>query len=190
MRVAVLWTSLSGYMNACLKELASRPGVDLFVGHSRIDSDAPYDEELFGWMKRRLTWRDEGDFERLQAALIEFDPEVVVVAGWHVPLYRRIMKSLDGRCARLMTMDNRWTGSLRQRLGALVSSHHVLPLADAAWVPGHHQFNFARKIGFPVRADRSWFSLLRALSLFHALRGTNPESIVRCLTPLFLSVEW
>jgi glycosyltransferase involved in cell wall biosynthesis len=150
-RVAVLWTSLSGYMNACLKELAGRPGVDLFVGHSRIYSDAPYKEELFGWMEHRLMWQDEDDFERLKAALVEFDPEVVVVAGWHVPLYRRIMKFLDGRALRLMTMDNRWTGSMRQRIGATVASRHVLPMADAAWVPGHHQFNFAHRIGFPIQ---------------------------------------
>ena len=179
MRVAVLWTSLSGYMNACLKELASRPGVDLFVGHSRIFSDAPYDEELFGWMKNRLMWQDEGDFERLKAALTKFDPEVVVVAGWHVPLYRRIMKYLDGRCLRLMTMDNRWTGSLRQRIGASVGPLHVLPMADAAWVPGHHQFNFARRIGFPVQRI-----LHGSLSCEHEAFSAIYEERIRSGSPL------
>ena len=179
MRVAVLWTSLSGYMNACLKELANRPGVDLFVGHSRIYSDAPYDEELFGWIKNRLVWQDEGDFEKLKAALTQFDPEVVVVAGWHVPLYRRIMKFLDGRCLRLMTMDNRWTGSFRQRIGASVSSRHVLPMADAAWVPGHHQFNFASKIGFPVQRI-----VHGSLSCEHEAFSALYEDRVRSKSPL------
>jgi glycosyltransferase involved in cell wall biosynthesis len=150
-RVAVLWTCLSGYLNACLKELASRPDVDLFVAHSEINSEAPYNVELFEWMKKRVTWRDEADFGRLQAELTEFNPEVVVVAGWHAPIYRRIMRPLKGRCLRLMTMDNRWNGTLKQRLGAVVSPFHVLPLTDAAWVPGYHQTNFARRLGFPVR---------------------------------------
>lgn len=151
MRIAVLWTGLSGYLNACLRELASRPGVELFVAHSGIKNEAPYDPSIFVWMKHEVIWQSEGDYERLHAELTAFDPELVVVAGWHVPLYRRIMKPLKGRCLRLMTMDNRWSGTAKQWLGSLTSSTYVLPYADAAWVPGHHQANFARKMGFVPR---------------------------------------
>jgi len=149
-RVAVLWTGLSGYLNACLRELASRPGVELFVAHEATSSEAPYEEGLFAWMKNEVVWRDERDFDRLHTRLEAFSPDVVVVAGWHVPIYRRIMKPLKGRCLRLMTMDNYWKGTLRQRLGTIVSARYVLPMADAAWVPGHHQANFARRLGFPL----------------------------------------
>ena len=96
MRVAVLWTGLSGYLNACLRELASRPGVELFVAHSEPNSQAPYDVGQFSWMKNEVMWRGAEDFARLQSSLAAFNPQVVVVAGWHVPLYRRIMKSLKG----------------------------------------------------------------------------------------------
>jgi glycosyltransferase involved in cell wall biosynthesis len=150
-RIAVLWTGLSGYLNACLRELASRPGVELFVAHSEIKNEAPYDPGIFSWIKHEVVWQNSGDYERLHSELTAFDPEVVVVAGWHVPLYRRIMKPLKGRCLRLMTMDNRWSGTARQWLGSLTATTYVLPYADAAWVPGHHQANFARKMGFPLR---------------------------------------
>lgn len=150
MRIAVLWTGLSGYLNACLRELASRPGVELFVAHSEIDSQAPFDESLFSWMKQGVVWRDERDMPLVQSRLAAFDPELVVVAGWHVPIYRRLLKPLKGRCLRLMTMDNYWKGTPRQRLGTIVSARYVLPLADAAWVPGHHQATFARKLGFSL----------------------------------------
>jgi glycosyltransferase involved in cell wall biosynthesis len=151
MRVAVLWTGLSGYLNACLRELASRPGVELFVAHSESNSQAPYDKNQFKWMKHEVVWRGVEDFAMLQFKLHAFDPQVVVVAGWHVPIYRLIMKSLKGRCLRIMAMDNRWSGTAKQWLGSFIASIHVLPYADAAWVPGHHQANFARKLGFPLR---------------------------------------
>jgi glycosyltransferase involved in cell wall biosynthesis len=150
-RVAVLWTGLSGYMNACLRELASRPGVELFVAHAEIKDGAPFDEAMFDWIKNRVIWKDKGDYERLSSQLTAFNPQVIVVAGWHVPLYRKILKTMGGRCLRLMTMDNRWSGSLKQRLGTLISSRYVLPLTDAAWVPGFHQAVFASKLGFASR---------------------------------------
>ena len=45
MRIAVLWTTLSGYLNACMKELASRDGVELFVSHQAPLQQAPFDDE-------------------------------------------------------------------------------------------------------------------------------------------------
>lgn len=152
MRVAVLWTGLSGYLNACLRELASRPGVELFVAHSVPDNEAPFDSGMFAWMEKRVMWRDGRDFELVQSGLASFDPELVVVAGWHVPIYRRILKPLKGRCLRLMTMDNCWNGTLKQWVGSLISPFYVLPIADAAWVPGVRQATFAKHLKFPIRS--------------------------------------
>jgi hypothetical protein len=41
-KIAVLWTGLSGYFNSCLRELCSRDGVEIMVVHSAPASDAPY----------------------------------------------------------------------------------------------------------------------------------------------------
>jgi len=46
MRIAILWTRLSGYLNVCLKELASREGVEIFVSHEVAGSDAPFDDSI------------------------------------------------------------------------------------------------------------------------------------------------
>ena len=174
MRVAVLWTGLSGYLNACLRELASRPGVELFVAHSEPNSQAPYDVGQLSWMKNEVMWRGAEDFARLQSSLAAFNPQVVVVAGWHVPLYRRIMKSLKGRCLRIMTMDNRWSGTTKQWLGSFVASFHVLPYADAAWVPA-----ITRQIS-PASSDS--LSRISSTAPFpvnnrHFRRSTKKESV-------------
>ena len=66
MRVAFLWNILSGYHNACLKELASRDGTEIFVCHEAFSSTAPYDESQFAWMKKRIAWRTSSDLNNLQ----------------------------------------------------------------------------------------------------------------------------
>ena len=148
MRIAVLWTTLSGYLNACLKELASRDGVELFVGHNEFDNDAPYGEEQFEWISRRVVWPSNQGHDLLDKELATFGPEILVIAGWHIPAYRKIARLYANRCWRVMVMDNPWRSTLRQHLGAIGAPLYVRPLADAVWLPGERQAVFARKMGF------------------------------------------
>jgi glycosyltransferase involved in cell wall biosynthesis len=73
---------------------------------------------------------------------------VIVFAGWTIPAYRRAAKHWKGRALRIMTMDNPWKGTPKQRLGALTAGIYIHPLADAVWVPGERQTTFARAMGF------------------------------------------
>lgn len=148
MKVAVLWTGLSGYLNACLKELASREGVELFVCHQALSEDAPFDENQFKWILNRFQWERPGDLQALGPRLQEFAPEILVIAGWHVPVYRKLARAYAGKSWRVMVMDNPWTGSLKQWLGVCTAPIYLQPLADAAWLPGERQAIFAKKLGF------------------------------------------
>ncbi len=152
MRVAVLWTGLSGYLNACLKELASREGVELFVSHEAPVQEAPFDDDQFAWIPNRLVWKSRVDVTPLITRLRAFDPEILVFCGWHVPGYRRVTRELAKRCFRVMAMDNCWKGTPKQRLGTLIAPWYICPLADAAWVPGERQAVFAKRLGFGQRA--------------------------------------
>jgi hypothetical protein len=158
MRVAVLWTTLSGYLNACMKELASRDAVELFVSHQAPLQQAPYDDSQFAWIHNRLVLQSTDDFDPLARRLEEFNPEIIAFCGWHVPAYRRAAKALAGRCMRVMFMDNCWNATPKQRLGTLVAPWYVRPLADLAWVPGERQAVFARRLGFEQR-NILWGSL-------------------------------
>jgi len=158
MRVAVLWTTLSGYLNACMKELASRDGVELFVSHQAPLHQAPYDDSQFAWIHNRLVLESTDEFDPLARHLEEFNPEIIAFCGWHVPAYRRAAKTLAGRCMRVMFMDNCWNATPKQRLGTLIAPWYVRPLADLAWVPGERQAVFARRLGFEQR-NILWGSL-------------------------------
>ena len=158
MRVAILWTGLSGYLNACLKELASREDVELFVSHQAAVQEAPFDDNQFAWIPNRLVWQSRVDGTALSARLRAFDPEILLFCGWHVPGYRQIARGLARRCFRVMAMDNCWKATPKQRMGTLIAPWYVRPLADAVWVPGERQAIFARRLGFELRATL-WGSL-------------------------------
>jgi glycosyltransferase involved in cell wall biosynthesis len=151
-RIGILWTGLSGYLNGCLRELASRDGVELFVSHRAPALDAPFDESQFSWICNRFMWRTDSELQGLESRLAEFNPDVLIFAGWAVPAYRSAAKMAQGRCLRIMTMDNCWLATAKQRLATWVAHYYVRPLADFVWLPGERQAVFARKMGFEQRA--------------------------------------
>lgn len=155
MRIAILWAGLSGYLNACLKELASREGVEMFVSHQAPVHEAPFSHNLYAWIPNRLEWRSSADLVSLRARLNSFDPEIMVFSSWHVPAYRRMAREWAHRCLRVMAMDNCWRATPKQLMGTLISPWYIRPLADRIWVPGERQAVFARKLGFKQR-DILW----------------------------------
>ena len=151
MRVAILWTSLSGYLNACMKELAGRDGVELLVSHRAPSTAAPFDDRQFAWISNQLLWQTSRDLVPLRQRLQAFAPDILVFAGWTVPQYRRAAREYADKCWRVMTMDNCWLGTPKQILGVLSSRVFLRPIADAVWLPGERQAVFARKLGFSQR---------------------------------------
>jgi len=150
-RVAILWTHLSGYLNACLKALAETEGVEIFVSNARVSADAPYDENLFFWIKERYEWSACLDENELLSRLEQFGPDVIVSSGWNVPGHRRILKKYRNKAVRIITLDNPWRGTIKQKLGGMVSRFYLKPICDALFVAGERQAVFAHKLGFPQR---------------------------------------
>jgi glycosyltransferase involved in cell wall biosynthesis len=181
MRIAFLWTGLSGYMNACLKELSAREGVELFVSHELPGKEAPFEETQFAWIPNKLTWRSQRDLDQLGSRLREFAPEIMVIPSWHVQAYRRVARDFAKRCWRVMVMDNPWRGSVKQRLGALISPFYVKPITDIVWLPGERQATFARRLGFSQSAIlRGSFTCDHpAFEAIHNARISNGESLPR-----------
>ena len=147
----MLWTGLSGYLNACLKELAGREGIDLMVSYQLPNADAPYDRSQFTWIQNQFAWRTESDLKALSSRLHEFDPDVLVMAGWHIGWHRRLARERRGRSWRVMIMDNPWRGTLKQWVGIATAAIYLRPIADMAWLPGERQAAFARRLGFKER---------------------------------------
>lgn len=157
MRIAVLWTGLSGYLNACLHELASRPGVDLLVAHKAAGEEAPFDEGQFSWISARIEYTARPDRDALLGQIRRFAPDVLLVGSWHIGEFRHVLQHLRPRPLRVLCMDNQWRGTWKQRLGVIGSPWYVRRLYDAAFLPGERQACYARRLGFSD--DRIWHGL-------------------------------
>ena len=149
LRIAILWTELSGYLNACLQALVDHHNVDLSV--TRIVKKGvnrhPYAESMFEWMPnlRTLPNSNVKHADALISELDSFAPDVAIISGWAMPVYRKIARILRSQGVYVIgTADNPWHGSFRQRLGVLVSPWYVRPLFDDLWVPGERGARFAR----------------------------------------------
>ena len=186
MRIAILWTGLSGYLNACLRELAGRDGVELFVCHSAPEIDAPFDESQFAWIPNRFMWRSARDLESLERRLHSFSPDILIQPSWSVPTYRHLARKSAGKYWRVMVMDNPWRGTLKQWIGILVAPYFLRPITDVVWLPGERQAAFARRLGFEQRAIlRGSFSCDQpAIEAAHTDRLAKGEPLSR--TFLFL----
>jgi glycosyltransferase involved in cell wall biosynthesis len=139
---------LSGYLNACLRELALRPDVDLFVSYFPPHQDAPFDDDQFAWIPKQFVWRSDADLDSLDTKLDAFKPDAIVLCGWGVAGYRKLSRKWKSGSVRILAMDNHWLGTPRQWAGVVSAPLFVRRLADAIWVPGERQAQFARKLGF------------------------------------------
>ena len=62
--------------------------------------------------------------------------------------YLKIVKSFKKNIPSVLTLDNHWNGSLKQRLASLLSPIMLKDKFTDAWVPGEPQYKFAKSLGF------------------------------------------
>jgi glycosyltransferase involved in cell wall biosynthesis len=155
MRVAVLWTRLSGYLSSSLRSLQAK-GATLLVVNEAATADTPFDEAEFGWIERRHQYVGRPEFATVMGLLDAFRPDVIL-ASWHIPAYQRACSRLRGRAVRVGCADNQWRGTLKQQLGRLTAAIHLRRFYDAMFVAGGRQAVWARKMGYAE--DRIWKGL-------------------------------
>ena len=151
LRVAVLWTHLSGYLNACLRELAGRDGLDLLISCSSPSEEAPFESTQFEWCEKKILRQGKPDTRELQSALEKFNPHILIFSGWHISAYRQIARRWRGKSLRVMSIDNCWLGTSKQILGTIIGQQYIRSLAEHVWLPGERQAILARKLGFRER---------------------------------------
>jgi glycosyltransferase involved in cell wall biosynthesis len=149
-RVAILWSRAAGYLRRCAGALASE-GAEVLLYERPPIPLAPLPEQPEGHPRVRYeTWRGEQpDTTRILNDLADFDPHAVLICSWNVGGYRRIGRSLKGKTLRVLTMDNQWLGTAKQRAGVALSSFIVQPAYDAVFLPAEPQARFAKRLGFP-----------------------------------------
>lgn len=161
MRVAILGERMYDGDNATFSALSKVPGTRLFACFPRPNTDVPIDMKMFSWLEdqyvftpyrssnRLAHYFNSGDLDVavLEQKLRAFAPEAFLVASWHVPAYRKVLRKFPD-ALKIVRFDNQWSGSWRQRLGAMFARYYIHNLFDVAFVGGERQAQLARMLGF------------------------------------------
>lgn len=145
--MVVLWQRLSGYTHAGFTALRDL-GVDVRVVHRGGGADAPFDERALTDGLSTTSWNGAPDAQVVETILDEADPHAVIVSSWHITAYRRAVRRRRGQTLRVLSMDNQWWATPKQRLGVATSPAFIRPAYDAAFVASERTADFAHRLGF------------------------------------------
>lgn len=151
MKVAMLSKGWTGYQDAAFAALAAR-GVELLVVYPDAMENTSFDAfRVDSYAETFVYDKVEGPSLDVVQRVVDFDPDVVVSVSWEVATFRRVLHELRARALRVLWMDNVWRGTLRQRVGVMISPVYLHRTFDAVMVPSDRTEQFARRLGF--RAD-------------------------------------
>ena len=145
MNILFLYTELADYTMACLKAL-KREDVQLMVIHYPVNSEAPFRLNFEG-IGRFLSISNFDDATGLQAEVEAFHPDIIICSGWSNKTYLKICRSYRSQIPTVLTMDNHWQGSTRQRVLSLLSPFTLQRAFEYCWVPGKPQVEYGKKVG-------------------------------------------
>jgi glycosyltransferase involved in cell wall biosynthesis len=158
MKATICWATVSGYTAACWRALASRPGVRLTVvsaDTTEADPNAPFSALDLSGVDAHLVKKAElWDEDFLPDLVHGCAPDVVVVCGWFIRGFRRLLFDPRlRRCRFVMAIDTPLQLTWRQWLGRF-ALRRVLKRVDRMIVAGERAAALARYYGFPPQRIR------------------------------------
>lgn len=146
-RIVFLYSELAGYFLACAETLGNHPEVEsVDIVHWPIHPEAPF--QFTSTPQCTLHAKALLDRAGLKKLLDQINPTSIVCSGWMDADYNAMAKAWRNRIPVVLTLDNWWTGSLKQWLAIVTSPLFIRRRFNRAWVPGEPQRPFAEKLGF------------------------------------------
>lgn len=183
MRILVLYTELAAYILSSFKSfLDSNTGADMLIVHYPINAEAPF--EFKSLNNANLTTYQADKTTVINDEINRFKPEIILCSGWGNTFYLKVVKQYHGSAKTVLCFDNRWNGSLKQRLLASTSKFNFLKTFKYCWVAGNPQADYAKKLGFKSEniftglytADNDLFQFIGKEKL--KLKGVYPKKII------------
>lgn len=143
-KIAFLYSEVADYFLACAETLSQQ--ADVLIVRWPTNAEAPFQFQPSDQLK--VVVKTEVDLEKLTKTVFDFNPDIVVCSGWMDKDYLKIVKGLNKNVIKVLSLDNHWKASFKQRLASLISPFYLKRLFTHAWVPGTKQAEFAKKLGF------------------------------------------
>jgi glycosyltransferase involved in cell wall biosynthesis len=149
-KVFSLHAKFSSFFATCFGELATKHDAKIRMVCVRPHAEAPFDESIYDAANLEKRWfKDEVDISMILREIEAFQPDVILVSGWFMPEYLQVCKWFRQQGGLVVAYsDTQYYGSLRQRIGCLLSRWRLQPAIDVVWVAGERQRAYARRLGF------------------------------------------
>lgn len=143
--IVILYSELAEYSMACIAALKQQNTRVLLV-HWPVNPEAPFQFD-FSIVDSHHN-RNELSTNELQSLVATFNPSLILCSGWLDKGYLEVCRKYRASIPTVLTMDNHWTGSLKQHIARLVAPFTIRRAFNAAFVPGEVQRTYALKLGF------------------------------------------
>jgi glycosyltransferase involved in cell wall biosynthesis len=153
MKLLVLYEELAGYFLTCIGEFAKSRNCEVLVIRKEINAVAPFRFDIPE--KVNLVSREGLSETEILATATAFQPDAIFCAGWGFAPYRAVCRKFRKKIPIALGFDNWWTGSTKQRISLALARLYFKKLFDTAFVPGTHQYAFARRLGFKDSAIKT-----------------------------------
>lgn len=142
--ILFLYTEIADYFLSCCEYLAKDYKITII--RWPINKEAPFElslDDSIQIIEKNENWNS------IEQELKAFNFDLIIVSGWidrdYVKLAHHFRKKNK---PTVLTLDNHWTGGIKQRVAKLLAPFTLQRIFDYAWVPGAPQENYARKLGF------------------------------------------
>lgn len=144
-RIVILYTELADYTIACLKALKQKQAEILLV-YWPVKAEAPFQFDL-NFIDHVFSRENLSD-ELLLKKVKSFQPDLILSSGWMDKGYYAVCKALKNKSVTVLSMDNHWTGSIKQQVASFLAPFTLKRAFSKAFVPGQVQKQYALKLGF------------------------------------------
>jgi glycosyltransferase involved in cell wall biosynthesis len=139
--ILFLYTRLPDYTYKCVEHFVHLYGGKVVIIRYKEDVNTKY--HFSENDKISLIYKDDN----IRSVIASIDPKAIVISGWGDKEYVSIAKKYVSRIPVVLSIDNPWTGSLKQKVLSL-SSFYIHRFFNRVWVAGIPQHEYARRLGF------------------------------------------
>lgn len=147
MKVLFLHTELAAYFISCVNAFIRKYAGEVHMVYLPVNAEAPFVFDFYP----PIHWHERRRFSRSQLLELvkKISPDVIHCNGWIDKDYLFVCRHFSNSIPVVLGLDNRWKGTLKQRVAALIGKFLIKKHFNCAWVPeGKLQIEYVNRLGF------------------------------------------